>query len=263
MTSPFLIGKGDAMSKVENFVIGMIAIANDDRHGYSQYNRWGKPGTWSDYDCSALVSSEVERAGIPVMKNGATYTGNMYGAFIKSGFKDVTRSVNLWTGKGLKRGDVLLNPGYHTEVYIGGGKMVGAKSDERGGIVGRQVGDQTGREICISNYRNYPWTYVLRYPEKNGKQTANQASPKTNVNARKFIKYEKWHGITQATCNVRSAPSVSAPVVAKYSSGQRINYDQVWEGDGYRWISYIANSGQRRYVAYRKLTGNTKPWIKF
>lgn len=251
------------MSKVEKFVVGMIAIANDDRHGYSQYNRWGKPGTWSDYDCSSLVSSEVQRAGIPVMDNGATYTGNMYPAFIKSGFKDVTSQVNLWTGKGLKRGDVLLNVRYHTEVYIGDGKMVGAKSDERGGIVGRRTGDQTGREICISNYKNYPWTHVLRYEENGQKKNYAKTKPKTNTNARKFIKHERWHGITQATCNVRSAPSVSAPVVAQYKAGQRINYDQVWEGDGYRWISYISNSGHRRYVAYRKLTGNTKAWIKF
>lgn len=251
------------MSKVEKYVIGMIAIANDDRHGYSQYNRWGKPGTLSDYDCSSLVSSEVQRAGIPVMDNGATYTGNMYNAFIKAGFKDVTRSVNLWTGRGLKRGDILLNVNHHTEVYIGGGKMVGAKSDERGGIVGRQTGDQTGREICISRYKNYPWTHVLRYPENGSSKNSGQARPKTNTNARKFIKYEKWRGITQATCNVRSAPSLSAPVVAQYKPGQRINYDQVWEADGYRWISYISNSGQRRYVAYRKLTGDTRPWIKF
>ena len=86
----------------------------------------------------------------------------------------------------------------------------------------------------------------------------------TSSNGGVFIKNEKWTGITQAVCNVRSAPSTSAEIVATYGVGQEIHYDQVYEGDGYRWISYIgANSGQRRYVACRRLSGDTRPWIKF
>ncbi|MDU7143687.1 MAG: SH3 domain-containing protein, partial [Anaerococcus vaginalis] len=79
----------------------------------------------------------------------------------------------------------------------------------------------------------------------------------------KFIKYENWTGVTQAVCNVRSAPNTRAEVVATYGVGQSIRYDQVWEGDGYRWISYIGASGKRRYVAFRKLYGDTRPWIRF
>lgn len=246
------------MTKVENFVLDAINIANDDRHGYSQYNRWGYP----DYDCSGLVISVCERAGIPVKTNGATYTGNMYAVFIKCGFKDVTSSVNLRTGAGLERGDVLLNPRRHTEIYIGNGKMVGAKIDEVGGIVGRRKGDQTGREICVSWYKNYPWTCVLRYTGDNSSvQSSKTLSPRPSND--KFIKAEHWYGIAQAVCNVRSAPSTGAAIVAQYGKGDRINYDSVYEGDGYRWISYISYSGQRRYVAYRRLSGDTKAWIKF
>ena len=61
------------MSKVEAYVEKALSIANDNTHGYSQVNRWGK-----DYDCSSLVITVVENAGIPVKsKVGATYTGNM------------------------------------------------------------------------------------------------------------------------------------------------------------------------------------------
>ncbi len=246
------------MTKVENFVLDAINIANDDRHGYSQYNRWGYP----DYDCSGLVISVCERAGIPVKTSGATYTGNMYSVFIKCGFKDVTNSVNLRTGAGLKRGDVLLNPRRHTEIYIGNCKTVGAKIDEVGGIVGRRKGDQTGREICVSWYQNYPWTCVLRYAGDNSSvQSSKTLFPRPSND--KFIKAEHWYGIAQAVCNVRSAPSTGAAIVAQYGKGDRINYDSVYEGDGYRWISYISYSGQRRYVAYRRLSGDTKAWIKF
>lgn len=148
------------MSKVENYTQQAINIANDNKHGYSQYNRWGKP----DYDCSSLVITVVQNSGIPVKTNGATYTGNMYSVFLKCGFKDVTNSVNLRTGQGLKRGDVLLNTTHHTEIYIGNGKNVGARISELGTIYGK-AGDQTGQEIRTHSYYNYPWNYVLRYPE--------------------------------------------------------------------------------------------------
>ena len=146
------------MNKVERYTQKAIDIANDNTYGYSQYNRWGNP----DYDCSSLVITVVQNSGIPVKINGATYTGNMYSAFIKSGFEDVTRTTNLTTGQGLKRGDILLNVVNHTEIYIGSGKSVGARESEKGTIHGAG-GDQTGQEIRIGNYYNYPWNFVLRF----------------------------------------------------------------------------------------------------
>jgi peptidoglycan hydrolase-like protein with peptidoglycan-binding domain len=56
--------------------------------------------------------------------------------------------------------------------------MVQASINERGGISGGQSGDQTGREIGISTYRNYPWDIVLRYvgeePEPSGTETVGK-----------------------------------------------------------------------------------------
>ena len=156
------------MSKVENYTQQAINIANDSKHGYSQYNRWGNP----DYDCSGLVITTVQNSGIPVKTNGATYTGNMYQPFLKSGFKNITSSINLRNGSGLKRGDVLLNPGRHVEIYIGNGRNVGARISERGTIHGRG-GDQTGQEIRTHSYYNYPWTHVLRYPESSSQPASN------------------------------------------------------------------------------------------
>lgn len=152
------------MSKVETYTQLAINIANDNSHGYSQVHRWNNP----DFDCSSLVIYCVEKSGIPVKTKGATYTGNMLSVFKKCGFKDVTSKVNLKTGAGLKRGDILLNASHHTEIYIGNGKNVGAHIDEKGGVKGSQVGDNTGKEICTNNYYNYPWTNVLRYEESEG-----------------------------------------------------------------------------------------------
>ena len=81
-----------------------VGIAQDDSHGYSQYNRWGP-----DYDCSSLVISAYEQAGVPVKEAGATYTANMRRAFEQCGFK----SIKYGSGTVLMKGDVLLISGYY------------------------------------------------------------------------------------------------------------------------------------------------------
>lgn len=108
-----------------------------------------------------------------------------------------------------------------------------------------------------NKYKVYDNNGKQVYPAVKKANTSSSTSPK-------FIKYERWTGVTQDVCNVRSAPNTRAEIVAQYPVGKEINYDQVWEGDGYRWISYIgASSGKRRYVACRRLSGDTRPWIKF
>lgn len=150
---------GNSVSvKKEKAISFMENIAKDDAHGYSQEHREGP-----DYDCSSLVINAWEYAGVPVKKNGATYTEDMYEAFVSLGFKDVTKEVNLVTGAGLERSDVLLNHKKHTAMYCGNGMEVEASVNERGTATGGIPGDQTGKEILIRSYRNFPWDAVLRY----------------------------------------------------------------------------------------------------
>lgn len=146
---------------IDRYVDEIIKIANDDTHGYSQINRDGDP----DYDCSSLVIHCIRAAGGKMA--GATYTGNMLAALKKDGFQIVT-DVSKATGEGLERGDILLTPNKHTAIYIGNGKMAAARIDEVGGIQGKKKGDQTGKEICIQEYHDHPWKYVLRYPQEIG-----------------------------------------------------------------------------------------------
>ena len=150
------------MSKAEQAISQMEAWAADNSHGYDQANRWGP-----DYDCSSAVIAAWELAGVPVKTNGATYTGNIRGVFLRCGFADVTGSIDLATGAGLQRGDVLLNIQHHTAMYCGNGMEVEASINENGTTTGGQSGDQTGREFLVRTYRNYPWDCVLRYTGKN------------------------------------------------------------------------------------------------
>ena len=135
----------------------MLNLARDDSHGYDQQYRWGERG---DYDCSSAVISSYKQAGVPL---SCTYTGDMRQDMLRHGFQDVTGSVNRSNGSGMLPGDVLLNEAHHTAMFVGDGLEVEASVNERGGATGGQPGDQTGREILVRAYRNYPWDCVLRY----------------------------------------------------------------------------------------------------
>lgn len=145
------------MSRIDTYTSFMEEIARDDSHGYSQLHRYGNP----DYDCSWLTIDALMHAGFDM--DGATYTGNMDAVLERNGFQNVISSVNVATGAGLIRGDVLRKPG-HVAVYCGNGMEVEAASDEYGGIEGRNPGDQTGWEILIQPYQPV-WTAIYRFDE--------------------------------------------------------------------------------------------------
>jgi len=167
--------------KVEKAVEWAEAIAADDTHGYDQVKRWGP-----DYDCSSLVISAFEQAGIKVKSAGATYTGNMLSNFIKCGFEKVTDGS-------LMRGDVLLHPKYHTALMTSSSELVHASIDERGKTTGGKTGDQTGKEICKRSYYRYSkgWTYVLRYKGNNATDQTEKEVKKVTIELTELSKGSK------------------------------------------------------------------------
>lgn len=156
-------GGSEAIEKAVNWAVG---IANDNSHGYDQTHRDGP-----DYDCSSLISWAYYNAGLDTRPGYTPSTSTMYKVFTSAGFVDVTSQVNLSSGSGLVKGDVLLKPGSHTEMYIGNSQLVGASQNENGGVTGGKTGDQTGKEIHVHGYYNFPWQYVLRYPGGGGGTT--------------------------------------------------------------------------------------------
>lgn len=101
----------------------------------------------------------------------------MKSAFLACGFTDVTSRVNLQTGNGMKRGDVIINTLHHTVMYIGNGRIVAARINENGKVSGGKTGDQTGMEIMIQDYYfyQYEWDCVLRYTKEDA--TTDISSP--------------------------------------------------------------------------------------
>ena len=178
------------MTKVEKAIRWMEDMANNNKHGYDQTYRWGEKG---DYDCSSAVYMAWEHAGIQVKtysfnKYGCAYTGVMKAVFTHFGFKDVTSKINLATGSGLKRGDILLNDSHHVAMYCGNGKEVEASINEKGKATGGKPGDQTCKEFLIRSYRNYPWNRVLRYSTV---ETSSDSKKSINEVAREVIA-GKW-----------------------------------------------------------------------
>lgn len=153
-TAVKFVKKAFGSGKVEKALKWAIGIANDNSHGYDQTHRTGP-----DYDCSSLVTTALKRAGFKI---GVGTTSSMPGQLRDAGFKNVIGSVNVGNQSGLKRGDVLLNSGHHTAFYLGGGKIVHARINEKGTTKGGKTGDQTGKEIMVGSYHNHPWTSVWR-----------------------------------------------------------------------------------------------------
>lgn len=229
------------MSKIENAVNWMISTANNNIHGYDQQYRWGEHG---DYDCSSAVITAWENAGVPVKSNGATYTGNMYSVFKKCGFVDVTRSVDRATGRGIQRGDVLLNRLNHTAMSIGNGQIVQASINEKGNVTGGNPGDQTGKEFYIRSYYNYPWDYVLRFNEPNTKKSENEIA--------KEVIQGKWGNGSTRINNLRNAgynPESIQKLVNIYLSAKKPDSEIAKEvirgkwGNGSDRIRRLRNAG--------------------
>lgn len=158
------------MNKIGAAVELARCMAADEKHGYDQSHRWGP-----DYDCSSLIITVWEQAGVPVRTSGATYTGNMREVFLRCGFADVTGEVSLGDGRGLEAGDVLLNHRNHTAMMVDKYNLVQARINELGTVTGGQTGDQNGGEIAVRSYYNYPWDCVLRYREHEGATEENAA----------------------------------------------------------------------------------------
>lgn len=198
---------------IKNAIFWAKATANDNRHGYNntKTGRGGNP----DYACSSFVNEAYRQAGVDLPVSKDVYTAKMKSIYLKAGFIDITKNVNFKTKKGLAAGDVLLSPGKHTELYVGSGKVAGARGNANSGHAENgKAGDQTGGEIYVSAYWNYPWKIALRYVggekvtediSKTGKTYSVQAGyfkdKKNAENLVSALKEKQIHSILKKTAN--------------------------------------------------------------
>lgn len=134
--------------KVEAYVKWALKTADDNSVGYSQSNRQLNP----DVDCSSFVYYSLSKGAGFTMTT--PYPFNTFSMGVQLSSLGFTR--HDYTGPdGMERGDILLDPNAHTEIFTGEGKSVGAHSD-RGNPQG---GDQDGTEVN----EDYMWTGATEY----------------------------------------------------------------------------------------------------
>lgn len=149
----------DGSDIIDKYIEAAKSIAADDSHGYDQTKRDLNPDT----DCSGFVYFALKQAGIKNLPSTPFDTGTMDDPLSKGGFKK-----HEWDKKesSLQKGDILWWNGSggngHTEIYIGGGKTVGAHQNENGGVTGGKPGDQNGKEIAVVPFDAGKYTHYFR-----------------------------------------------------------------------------------------------------
>ncbi|BFL72136.1 peptidoglycan amidohydrolase family protein [Anaerococcus nagyae] len=226
---------------------------------YSMKQRYGNPG----YDCSSAVYYALKAGGAIPQDMPIGNTETLFK--LKGKYLD-----EIYSYKDVKPGDIFIRGGE--------GRSAGAKGHtgmfyKKDGIVHSNYSNNGISYNDNNSYIGYfldrkrSWNERYFRPRYGGQKldiAPAKAPAPQKASGKKFIKNEKWHCITQTACHVRADASTNSAIVATYPMGARINYDSVYEADGYRWISYIGNnSGKRRYVAYRRTSGNARAWVTF
>ena len=64
------------------------------------------------------------------------------------------------------------------------------------------------------------------------------------------------HIIFKTKSAIKNQPLSSATVIDYYYPGENVHYDQILEKDGYKWLSYTAYNGSRRYIQLEGVTSS-------
>ena len=222
------------MSKIDTYVNYAMSVANDNTKGYSQQRRriaqtQEEVDEIKDGDCSTIVLNGLVKAGIDIGK--ATYTGNMTSALLAAGFQDVTTTVNLRTGTGLFRGDIVIRPktnkrNGHVAVMIDSERLVQAQYDYDG-----KVGDSSGKEIRIQKYYDSPFTHVFRLNE-------DTAKPVSSVDPHLFSVTLKQN------MNVRSEPNSTSKIITVANKGLGLGIAEISANGNWGRIQNQLNPAQ-------------------
>ena len=91
-------------------------------------------------------------------------------------------------------------------------------------------------------------------PSKPSKPASNNA---------KLVKNEDAYFLATTNIKVRNAPSTKATHTGTLKKGDSIHYYKVYEGNGYRWLQYVGNSGNKLYLPYRESGSGKEQWGTF
>lgn len=131
---------------------------------------------------TSFITEAFESFGVNVESVGnVTYTNNMYKGFTQCGFDDVTFAIDLFKGKGLRKGDVLLNHCNHCAIMISDTELAEFLEPPKMDMYKVPITDWHNTQYFNKReYYNFPWNCVLRYKDS----TINTLMPElTELNA--------------------------------------------------------------------------------
>lgn len=218
-------------------------------------------------DCTSLAATCCICAGLSdsaLFKGGnLMYTGDAATKLTNAGMQRVGTGL---AESALRLGDVLVRDGHcvivttaptQSGAHVAPTTAVSGSIDElaRAVIAGR-YGTGAARKAALGS------KYDAVQARVNEILTGTPNAAGTSTGTARLI--AGTYKVVASSLNVRSAPSLSASVVASYSYGEKINSiaaDTV-EKDGYVWAHYTAYSGATRYVAVGTSNGSEKYLVK-
>lgn len=110
--------------------------------------------------------------------------------------------------------------------------------------------------VKLANHKGQTGLYQVHvyYDENDGKTyglaaKTTQVAPATQTQS---LPKAGTYTFTQAS-PIRNHPNPAEPSELYYEAGQDVHYDSLLEENGYQWLSYVNNAGQRRYVAINQI----------
>lgn len=187
--------------------------------------QFGKPYVWGDegpdtFDCSGLVMYCYEKCGYDFDHRPTTSTLINMGSSVSQ--------------SNLILADLVFPHSGHVQIYSGNGKIIHAPKS--GDVV---------KEVEI--YAFWAGRRLISGGSSDGNSDGNSDGSSTNTSGQVTI--------TASALNVRSSPSSSSTCVAKYYNGESLKYDSIIKNSECTWLSYIASSGNRRYVCGKTASG--------
>ena len=186
-------------------------------------NQFGKPYVWGDegpntFDCSGLVMYCYEQCGYDFNHRPTTSTLINMGSSVSQ--------------SNLVLADLVFPSSGHVQLYSGNGKVIHAP---KSGDVVKEV----------SMYGFWAGRRLISGGSSGGGSSGGSSSDSSGRAT-----------VTASAVNVRASASTSSEVVAKYYNGESVPYDKIVKNSECTWLSYIAASGNRRYVCGKTPSGS-------
>ncbi|WP_311482681.1 peptidoglycan amidohydrolase family protein [uncultured Anaerococcus sp.] len=189
------------------------------------------------YDCSSFVYYALIAGGY--LAKG-TAIGNTESLYRLNG----TVLKEIYSYKEVRRGDIFIRgiegksagAAGHTGIFLEKDKIIHCSYRANGVTI-------TDMERGLA--------YILDRQRSNRERYFRPQA--ANKNLSQMIIDKVGMVVIRVATNVRTAPNLSAPIVACYYPGQIVYYDKLVETPTHLWASYIGSqSGQRRYLAIRE-----------